>query len=162
MAASPAQRARLLQGRSLIRRRIRRRAARVLIACLVLLEAVLPQAATAAVAGAGGGVSFVICAVGEAKTISWTEMTARTDALGVTSPDEPDAGAPDGDRTRHCDACVAAPRLRAPPLSPAFYLPGVDLHQADGVEPDETVPADLHVSGPPLPSRAPPLKAAAA
>ncbi len=112
-------------------------------------------AAAQAAATADGDRTFVICAVGETKTVSWSDVAG-------TPPGDDAPASPGGGGTAHCDACLAAHRVKAAALSLFFFLPGVDLHRVDVIEPDETVPADLHVSGPPLPSRAPPLKAAQA
>lgn len=120
--------------------------ARLMIVCAAFAQF---APANSALANVDGELTFVICAVGEAKVVSWQDMT------GEPAPSDASTQMVE----EHCDACLTACRVKAPSALSPIYLPGVNLHQVELFAPQDDVPVDLHVVGPPLPSRSPPLKA---
>ena len=124
----------------------RRFLVRAMIFCAVFAQ-LIP--ANIALANTDGDFQFVICAVGDTKVLSWEEMT------GDPAPADDSTGIAE----EHCNACLTVCRIAAPPISTPIFIPGVDLHSVDTVEPEDDLPTILHVVGPPLPSRSPPLKA---
>lgn len=125
---------------------LRRFLAKAMIFCAAFAQ-LLP--ANIALANTDGDFQFVICAVGETKVLSWEEV------IGEPAPADDSTGTAD----EHCNACLTVCRIAAPVISAPAFIPGVDLHDIETVEPEDDLPTILHVAGPPLPSRSPPLKA---
>lgn len=120
--------------------------ARLMIVCAAFAQM---APVNGALANVDGDLTFVICAVGEAKVFTWEDMT------GEPAPSDSSTALAD----EHCDACLTACRVKAPIIASLIFLPGVDLHHVEFVEPQDETPTGLHAAGPPLPSRSPPLKA---
>lgn len=123
----------------------------VLVRALVLFAVVsqlLPP--SGALAYSDGNLTFVMCGVNGAQSISWEDIAGAPAHSGI-----PEAGASD-----HCAACFAGCRAKHCFGLADIYLPGVDLHAFHPEEFQSPPPDDLHAAGPPLPSRSPPLKAA--
>ena len=98
----------------------------------------------------GGDLTFVMCGVNGAQSVSWEDIA------GGPAP----SGAPKAEIGEHCAACFAGCRAMLSLDHARIYLPGVNLHAFHPEEFQSPPPDDLRQAGPPLPSRAPPLKTA--